>query len=154
MVDPTLQGVFSIKLPVASLAASRAWYDRLFGYSVTLEFPDDDGVVRGVAGHLDGVPDTWLSLREAPEVAAPLGGWNLVNFVVEDRRQVDAWIRRLDDLGIDHSPPIDASVGWMVVLNDPDGHEIHLYARQPHGLDQAARPGYGRPVLHRDAVPN
>jgi hypothetical protein len=109
-------------------------------------FPDDDDVVRGVGGHLLGIPDTFLALREAPDVARALHGWNLVNWAVADRDQVDVWADRLDELGIAHSPPIDATVGWMLVLHDLDGHELHLYARQRHGIDQAGRRGYGRPA--------
>ena len=124
----------------------------MFGFTVDLEFPDDDGVVRGLAGHLDGVPDTWLALREAPEVASALDGWNLVNWAVADRDGVEAWIQRLDELGIDHSPLIDATVGWMVVLNDPDGHELHLYSRQVHGIDQAGRTGVWKPHHTRARV--
>lgn len=146
MVVPQLCGVRAVKLPVRSIAASVAWYDRVFGYVVELEFPDDDGVVRGVAGHLEGVPGTWLAMREAPEVARAAAGWNFVNWAVEDRIQVEAWMARLDELGIDHSPLIDATVGWMLVCNDPDGHELHLYAEQAHGLDQAGRAGYGQAV--------
>lgn len=146
MVDARLCGVATVKLPVASLETSRAWYDRVFGYDVELEFPDDDDVVRGVGGHLAGVPGTFLALREAPEVARALGGWNLVNWAVADRDQVNAWVDRLDELGVAHSPPIDATIGWMLVLHDPDGHELHLYAHQRHGIDQVGRRGYGRPA--------
>lgn len=147
MVVPQLCGVSAVKLPVSSLASSRAWYDRVFGYTVELEFADDDGVVRGVSGHLTGVADTYLALREAaPAIVESLSGWNLVNWAVADRAQVEAWIGRLDGLGIGHSPLIDATVGWMVVLADPDGHELHLYSHQTHGLDQSGRTGYGRHV--------
>ncbi len=146
MTTPTLLGVSAVKLPVTSLATSRRFYETVFGYVAELEFPDEDGVVRGLAGHLAGVADTWLALREEPEVAAALAGFNLVNWRVADRDQVDAWIQRLDDLGVDHSPAIDATIGWMVVLADPDGHELHLYAAQAHHLEQQDRPGYGRPT--------
>lgn len=147
-----LAGVFAVKLPVTSLAVTRAWYERVFGYVVALEFPDDDGVVRGVAGHLAGVPDTYVALREAPEIAAALRGWNPVNWAVRDRDDVLAWVHRLDGLGIAHSPPIDATVGWMVVLDDPDGHELHLYSRRPHEFDQGGRPGYGRRAVPADTT--
>jgi hypothetical protein len=39
MVDARLCGVFSVKLPVTSLATSCAWYNRVFGYDVEVEFP-------------------------------------------------------------------------------------------------------------------
>jgi hypothetical protein len=52
----------------------------------------------------------------------------------------------LDGLGIAHSPLIEASIGWLLVFNDPDGLEIHLYSWAAHGEDFSDRPGHGRPV--------
>jgi hypothetical protein len=37
-------------------------------------------------------------------------------------------------------------VGWLLVFNDPDGLEIHLYTWAKHGLDKTGTPGYGRAV--------
>ena len=50
----------------------------------------------------------------------------------------------LDEQDVKHSPVIDATVGWMIVLHDPDGIELHIYGQQPHVIDQSGRPGYGR----------
>jgi len=61
-----------------------------------------------------------------------------------DDDELDRWVSVLDDLAVDHSPKIDATVGWMIVIHDPDGFEIHLSSRRAHGLDQHARPGDGR----------
>lgn len=58
----------------------------------------------------------------------------------------EAWIERLDEIGIEHSPVIDATRGWIVVFHDPDGLELHLYTEEMHHIDQSSRPGYGRPV--------
>ena len=65
-------GVFGVKLPVSDLARSRQWYEQVFGFTVALEFPDHEGVVRGVAGSLPGLGDTSISLRENRPVAAAL----------------------------------------------------------------------------------
>lgn len=139
-----LRGIYAVKLPVRDLAESRAWYERVFAFTAELEFPDADGVVRGVSGHLPGC-GAWFALRESPgHAAACIDGFNLVNLAVEDRTALKEWSTRLDELGIRHSPIIDATIGWIVVLNDPNGIEIHLYTEQRHGLDQSARPGYGR----------
>lgn len=46
---PRLAGIFGVKFPVRDLVASRAWYEKVFGLTLESEFPDDDGVVRGVA---------------------------------------------------------------------------------------------------------
>jgi catechol 2,3-dioxygenase-like lactoylglutathione lyase family enzyme len=145
MAEFELRGVFAVKLPVSDLARSVAWYERVLGFQAEIEFPDDDGVVRGVAGHLPGVPDTFWALREDPATAKALAGANVVNLAVKDRAAVEAWAAQLDHLGINHSPLIDATIGWMLVVRDPDGIELHLYSQQPHGIEQSRRPGYGRP---------
>lgn len=141
-----LQGLYAVKLPVRDLAESRAWYEQVFGLSVEMEFPDADGVVRGLSGHLPGLATTWFALRESPDHAAGVDGFNLVNLAVENREALEQWSARLDELGVDHSPIIDATIGWIAVLNDPNGIEIHLYTEQRHGIDQSARSGYGRPA--------
>jgi catechol 2,3-dioxygenase-like lactoylglutathione lyase family enzyme len=146
MGEASLRGIFAVKLPVRELARSRAWYERVFGFQAEVEFRDDDGVVSGVAGHFPGVPGTFFALREDPATATAIRGANLVNLAVEDRAAVEAWAAQLDELGVDHSPLIDATLGWMLVLHDPDGIELHLYSQQRHGIDQSHRPGYGRPV--------
>jgi hypothetical protein len=59
-------------------------------------------------------------------------------------------------LGIAHSPQIEASIGWLVVFNGPDGIEHHLYTLTTHGADRcdrsdrSDRPGLGRPVLRNE----
>lgn len=40
---------------------------------------------------------------------------------------IEAWVAHLDALGIDHSPIIEASLGWLLVFDDPDGLQLHLY---------------------------
>lgn len=142
-----LQGIFAVKLPVRDLAESRAWYERVFGLVTELEFPDADGVVRGITGHLPRCGGTWFALRESPAHAAGVAGFNLVNLTVGDRAALEDWAARLDELGIDRSPIIEASIGWILVLNDPNGIELHLYTAERHGIDQSGRAGYGHAVV-------
>lgn len=149
MTEARLVGIAGVKIPVTNLTRSRAWYEEVFGLRAMLEFPDDNGVVRGVGYDVPGVPDTWIALRENPEVARGIAGFDPVIYAVEDRDAVEAWAARLDELGIPHSPVIDATLGWMLVFHDPDGIEIHLYSRERHGIDQTGRRGYGRPVQTR-----
>lgn len=145
MSDATVVGIHHVKFPVSDLARSRTWYERLFELRPSMEFPDDEGVVRGVVYEPIG-PGVALCLRENPAAAQGLAGFDPVSFSIADRAAAEAWIARLDELGIAHSPVIEATVGWLVVFRDPDGTEIHLYTVEGHGLDHADRPGYGRRV--------
>jgi catechol 2,3-dioxygenase-like lactoylglutathione lyase family enzyme len=145
MADIEFTGIHHVKLPVSDLARSREWYERVLGYTVEREFPDDDGVVRGVGGRLPGagVP---VALRQNAQAAAGNAGFDPVSFAIADRGAAQAWADRLDELGVAHSPVIDATIGWLLVFHDPDGTEIHLYSLERHGIDPAGRPHTGRPV--------
>jgi hypothetical protein len=57
---------------------------------------------------------------------------------------VQAWAAHLDRAGVGHSPVIEASIGYLLVFDDPDGISLHLYSWAVHGVDHADRPGYGR----------
>jgi hypothetical protein len=103
-------------------------------------------VVRGLGGEVPGLGDTMLTLRVNPRAAEGCAGFDPVSFGVRDREHVEAWAAHLDDLGVRHSPVIDASIGWLLVFDDPDGLQLHLYSWARHGLDQSDRPGYGHPV--------
>jgi catechol 2,3-dioxygenase-like lactoylglutathione lyase family enzyme len=141
---PRLAGIFSVKFPVSDLARACAWYERLFDLVPFLEFPDEDGVVRGIAYRIPGLPDVGLALRENPR-AAGLSGFDPVSFAVEDRAAVDAWSAKLTDLGIEHEVA-QATVGWILVFHDPDGTEIHFYSLEPREVGMAAGSRQGRPV--------
>jgi catechol 2,3-dioxygenase-like lactoylglutathione lyase family enzyme len=65
-VAPALAGIFALKLPVRNLAASRCWYEAVFGLELEFEFPDDDGVVRGVVYSVPGLGDTGLDCGSDP----------------------------------------------------------------------------------------
>ena len=146
MAEATLVGIHHVKFPVTDLARSRAWYERLFGLTPSMEFPDGDGVVRGVGYEPVGRPGVAVCLRENAAAARGIAGFDPVSFAIADRAAAEAWVARLDELGIEHSPVIEATLGWLVVFHDPDGTELHLYSIEEHGIDHGDRPGYGRQV--------
>jgi catechol 2,3-dioxygenase-like lactoylglutathione lyase family enzyme len=140
---PVLDGLFGIKIPVTDLTRSLEWYSSVFGLRPVLEFPDDDGVLRGVACEAPGLDGTLVALRQNPDVARGIAGFDPVLWGVTDRPAMEEWASHLDALGIRHSPIIEATVGWLVVFTDPDGLEHHLYTRTRHGAPQGVE-GRGR----------
>jgi len=60
--------VVSIKIPVSDLAVSRRFYTDVFALREVLQWPDEDGMIRGVA--LAGAGDTLIALREDPAAAS------------------------------------------------------------------------------------
>jgi len=80
MPDPALVGIHHVKFPVTDLTRSRAWYERVFGLRLIMEFADEhDGVVRGVAYEIPGVPDLMIALRENPAAARGISGFDPTN---------------------------------------------------------------------------
>jgi catechol 2,3-dioxygenase-like lactoylglutathione lyase family enzyme len=146
MSSPVLSGIHHVKIPVTDLNRSIDWYGRVFGFVVTMEFPEADDVVCGVAGTVPGLGDTQLTLRVNPDAARGCAGFDPVSFAVDGHADIEAWAAYLDGLGIAHSPVIEASAGWLLVFDDPDGISLHLYSWAGHGIDHSDRPGYGRPV--------
>ncbi|MGH6657508.1 MAG: VOC family protein [Actinocrinis sp.] len=146
MGRPSLSGIHHVKIPVTDLARAADWYSRVFGFAVTMRFPDADGTVRGVAGSLPGLGQTVLTLRVNETAARGCRGFDPVSFAVDDQADIRAWADHLDRLGVEHSPVIEASVGWLLVFHDPDGIQLHLYSWAAHGVDHSDKPGYGKPV--------
>jgi catechol 2,3-dioxygenase-like lactoylglutathione lyase family enzyme len=72
MSVPKLVALRHVKVPVTDLPVALEWYGRVLGFRAMLEFPDPDGVVRGVHGELPGIGDV-LALREDPDAARGLG---------------------------------------------------------------------------------
>jgi catechol 2,3-dioxygenase-like lactoylglutathione lyase family enzyme len=125
---PDLSGFHHVKLPVADLDRSRRWYTSVLGLSVDVEFTED-GVVRGLA--LSDPGSTFgLALRHDPARATAVAGFDLVALAVPTRDGVEAWRRRLDELGQPHGGVVTGHRGGSVLvgLHDPDGIEIRLYA--------------------------
>ena len=146
MAGPLLAGIHHVKIPVTDLNRSVAFYSQVFGFTVGWEFPEADGVVRGVAGRVPGLGETMLSLRVNLVAAQGCAGFDPVSFAVTGQADIEAWAAHLDELGIEHSPVIEASIGWLLVFSDPDGLQLHLYSWAAHGIDQSGRAGHGRPV--------
>lgn len=147
MTDAVLAGIHHVKLPVTDLARSQEWYERVLGFVAEYEFPDDRGVVRGVAGQLPGLGESGFALRENPAVARGISGFDPVCFAIADQTAAQAWAARFDELGIEHSPIIETPVGWIVSVNDPDGTELRFYSwARP---ENPPAPGPGDPMVRR-----
>ena len=136
-------GLHHVKVPVTDLARSRAWYERVFDFEPVMEFPDEDGVVRGVIYQPKNA--FTLALRENPAAARCMAGFDPFAILLQGEPDVQAWADRLDSLDITRSAVIEATIGWILSFHDPDGLELRFYTAAAHGADVSGRPGYGRP---------
>lgn len=125
---PVFDGFHHVKVPVTEVGASREWYEQVLGLSCLREFVED-GVLMGVA-LIDATGSVSIALRQDPERAAGLRGFDPLAIRVGSAADVRAWKEHLD--GLDQSPTeiLTASAGGAVLtgLHDPDGIEIRFYA--------------------------
>ena len=143
MANVEFTGIRHVKLAVSDLARSREWYERVLGFTVELEFADDDGVVRGVGGRLPGC-DALVGLRQNPQAAAGNAGFDPVGFAIADRAAAEAWSAHFDALGVRHSEIRNATRGWGMDVYDPDGVTLRPYSTGDDHEDRTNQPGYGR----------
>ena len=137
-------GLHHVKLAVTDLQRSRAWYERVFRLEPMLEWPDAEGVVRGVRYRAKGA--FALALRENETVALATPGFDPFAILVRGQEDVEAWARRLDDLGIAHTPVRPGAEGYLLSFEDPDGLQLKIYSEDSHNLSSDQLPSAARPV--------
>jgi catechol 2,3-dioxygenase-like lactoylglutathione lyase family enzyme len=134
-------GTHHVKVPVSDLARSADWYERVLGVRRHLEFRDDDGEVRGIT--YEPLGTFMLALREDPERARALAGFDPFAALVETHDDLVQLAARLDELGVDHSPVITATLGWLLAVPDPDGIQIRFYTAEEHPPAAEGAAGHG-----------
>jgi catechol-2,3-dioxygenase len=124
-----MPAVTHVAVTVSDLAASEAWYTRLFGVEPVLS--EDTGPFRHVVYQLGG---TLFGLHGFPDLtsAAPFDerrpGLDHVAFGCASRDELASWERRLDELGIKHGGIVDAGYGSGLSFRDPDNVALELFA--------------------------
>ena len=126
-------GVHHVKMPVRDMARSRAWYEQVLGFEPFKEWPDDEGIVRGVSYRAMG--GLSLALREHADAATGITGFDPLAMMLRGKDDIDHWAARLDELGVPHSVPLQIPIGWMMWFDDPDGLQLRFYTLDEHGAD-------------------
>lgn len=129
---PTITGFHHISLTVTDAGKSEEFYTSVFGFVRVLELADEEGrgskrvlahpgsrTILGfsVHGSNDGSPFTEFRT-----------GLDHLSFGVSSRAELDAWVARFDELGIDHGEVTTTPVGDLVVVRDPDNIQVELWA--------------------------
>lgn len=118
--------ILSVKIPVTNVTESRRCYARVFDLVEQMEWPDPDGIVRGVA--FSGLGAVMLALREHPQAAAATNAFGFINVRVPAEADLAGCVEHLDRLGIHHTEVMSGARGRLVGFHDLDGHELSFYA--------------------------
>lgn len=134
---PLLDGVHHVKLPVADLDRTHAWYESRLGYRAAMRFTQGGRATGLVMVHPNGGPT--LSFPLDPERAARVCGFDYFSIGVPDKTALDQLAKRLGDFGEENAGVHFAAIGWILPgTHDPDGHEVRFYTTDHHtGLDDA-----------------
>ncbi|KUI45477.1 glyoxalase [Mycobacterium sp. GA-1199] len=134
---PGITGIHHISITVTDLEASLAWYQRLLGADrLPMKFPhyerEDTGygelLIEPRSGVVIGLhTNTGNDGNRFDEART---GLDHVALNVASRDELDAWTRRLDELGIEHSGIRAAEEPFpfaTVVFRDPDNIQLELF---------------------------
>ncbi|MGV0787617.1 VOC family protein [Mycolicibacterium sp. XJ2] len=135
---PGITGIHHISITVTDLEASLAWYQRLLGADrLPMKFPhyerEDTGYGELLIDPRSGVviglhTNTGNDGNQFDEART---GLDHVALNVASRDELDAWTRRLDELGIEHSGVRAADEPFpfaTVVFRDRDNIQLELFA--------------------------
>ena len=128
---PSITGISHVDLSVSDLEASDAWYRELFGavplfggrsdsnrLDARYIMEPNSGVVIGLEQH-DENPGTPFDERGV--------GLDHLAFNVASRDELDAWLTRLDELGIGHSGITEEEPWDVLVFRDPDNIQLEFF---------------------------
>ncbi|KUI03910.1 glyoxalase [Mycolicibacterium acapulense] len=134
---PGITGIHHISITVTDLEASLAWYQRLLGADrLPMKFPhyerEDTGYGELLIDPRSGVviglhTNTGNDGNQFDEART---GLDHVALNVASRDELNAWTRRLDELGIEHSGVRAADEPFpfaTVVFRDPDNIQLELF---------------------------
>ncbi|KLI08784.1 glyoxalase [Mycolicibacterium conceptionense] len=127
----TFPALAHVAVTVRDLAVSGPWYRTLFGADPVLDEDTDagfhhqvwlleNGTLFGIHHHRNPAPDERFSEFRV--------GLDHVGFGCASRADLEAWVDRLDGLGIAHGGIVDAPYGSGLSFRDPDGIALEFFA--------------------------
>ncbi|MDT5350749.1 MAG: hypothetical protein QOH91_4036 [Mycobacterium sp.] len=127
----TFPALTHIALTVRDLDVSGPWYRRLLDTDPVVDEHTDagfrhivwllgGGTLLGIHQHDRAAPDEKFSEFRV--------GLDHVAFGCADRTELETWVARLDELGIEHGGIVDASYGSGLSFRDPDGIALEFFA--------------------------
>jgi catechol 2,3-dioxygenase-like lactoylglutathione lyase family enzyme len=128
---PEFPGLGHVAVTVRSCDASRPWYQALFDAAPVVD--EDTGPWYHVVWALPG--GTLFGIHEHPgktdandKFSEYRLGLDHVGFHCATRGDLEAWAKRLDELGYAYSKIEDAPYGSGLSFRDPDGNALEFFA--------------------------
>jgi glyoxalase family protein len=159
-VTVSVQGLHHITLVCSDAQRTVDFYTgvlglRLVKQTVNFDDPTSFHLYFGDAVGSPGSAVTFFEWPRAPKGAPGVGGTHHFALTVPDRRALLMWKRRLTDLGVAVSGPLDRHYFTSIYLNDPDGTIVELATagpgwvidESPDGLGEALRPPPAQMVI-------
>jgi glyoxylase I family protein len=120
-----------VAMTVRSCEASKPWYEGLFGTAPVID--EDTGPWRHVVWALPG--GSLIGIHEHPGKTSETDtfsefriGLDHVGFHCGSRADLEAWAKRLEELGYKHGGVVDAPYGSGLSFRDPDGNALEFFA--------------------------
>lgn len=127
----TFPGLTHVAITVRDLSVSVPWYRALIGADPVLDEDAEPGFHHAVF-LIGGNTLFGLHQHTAPPSAQAFSEHNIgldhVAFGCADRAELERWVGRLDELGIDHGGIVDAHYGSGLSFRDPDGITLEFFA--------------------------
>lgn len=125
---PQFPMITHVALTVSDLSQSIPWYQKLFDAEPVLD--EDTGKFRHVVWALGS---TLVGLHQFPDGRGDdfderRVGLDHLAFACADRVELEAWVARLDELGMAHGGIVDAGYGSGLSFRDPDNIALELFA--------------------------
>ncbi len=127
---PGFPALAHVAVTVSDLDRSVAWYEALIGNAPVLD--ENTGPFRHVVWSIGS--GNLLGLHQFPDLISnsPFEGrrpgLDHVAFACANRAELDSWVIRLNDLGIEHGGVVDAPYGSGLSFRDPDNIALEFFA--------------------------
>jgi catechol-2,3-dioxygenase len=120
-----------VAVTVRDVDASAPWYQALLGTDPVLDEHTDAGFRHVVwaldNGTLFGIHQHDRAL-EGGRFSEFRAGLDHVSFGCADRAELESWVAKLSELGIEHGGIVDAHYGSGLSFRDPDGIALEFFA--------------------------
>jgi glyoxylase I family protein len=123
---PRIRGLDHVTFTVTDLERSVAWYQRLFdvpstreGWSGATLLSMEDGFVIGLKVH--------SRTAQGDRFDPTRVGLDHIAWWVESRGQLEAWLRRTEEMGAENSGIVERPDGFYLNVKDPDGTALEFY---------------------------